>query len=108
MYIDHSVYPDYDDPPDVLETDYDKAEYLHRICNAWDFHIFPEPETFALFKTWREIFDRFPVITSVGYHTFREIFGWSRLENPFPGRTPQYVHMDRIEGRDEDPCEHMI
>lgn len=108
MYIDHSVYPEFDEPPDALETDYDKADYVHRICTAWDFYILPEPETFDLFRGWKEIFDRFPVLTSPGYHTFRELYGWERLAMPFPGPTPLYVHLDRLEGRDEDPCERMI
>lgn len=104
MYIDHSVYPDYADPPDRLETDGDRADYVHRICTAWDFHIPPKVETCELFRGWREIFDRYPVLTSPGYHAFRAYFGWPRLVNPLPGRTPMYVHMDRLEGRDEGPC----
>ena len=90
MYIDHSVYPEFDEPPDVLETDYDKADYVHRICTAWDFYIHPEPETFELFRGWKAIFDRFPV------------------PNPFPGFTPQWEILDRLEGREPDPCESMI
>lgn len=64
MYIDYSVYPDLDDPPEALETDEDRADYVQRICAAWDFHIHPEPETFALFSQWKDIFDRFPLVMS--------------------------------------------
>jgi hypothetical protein len=42
MTLDHSVYPDIDNPPDDLPTPEDKAEYVHRICSAFDFGIFPE------------------------------------------------------------------
>jgi hypothetical protein len=110
MHIDHSVYPDLDEPPDELVTDFDKADYLHRICTAWDFGILPDPETFALFSGWREIFDRFPVSTSPAYHTFRSRFGWPAV--PWPAGikppTPAWEHLDRLEGRDADPCENMV
>jgi len=110
MYIDHSVYPELADPPDALDTVEDKADYVHRVCTAWDFHIPPEPETFALFAGWKDIFDRFPVATSPGYHAFRAWFGWEPIPVPpgLPPPTPAYVHLDRLEGRPPDPCEGMI
>ncbi len=110
MYIDHSVYPDLDNPPDVLETLEDKADYVQRICAAWDFHIHPEPETFELFSQWKDIFDVFPLPLSAAYHAFRMWFGWEPVAVPgdLPGPTPYYVHLDRLEGRPEDPCEDMI
>jgi len=58
-YIDHSVYPDLDVPPDELLSAEQRAEYVHRICAAWDFGTLPERETFRLFRDWRSIFDRF-------------------------------------------------
>jgi hypothetical protein len=108
--LDHSVYPDLDEAPDVLDTAEDKADYVHRICSAWDFGVHPDPETFALFQGWRDVFDRFPVLTSPGYHAFRAWFGWDRVELPENvwGPTPRYRILDRLEGRDEDPCERMI
>jgi hypothetical protein len=110
MYIDHSVYPDVDDPPTMLETDYDKADYVHRICTAWDFHIFPERETFELFSLWKDIFDRFPIPLSPGYHAFRMTYGWEPVPVPpgLRGPVPYYVHLDRLEGRGPDPCAHLI
>ena len=39
--LDHSVYPDMDEPPAVLETDEAKADYVHRICAAWDYGVIP-------------------------------------------------------------------
>jgi hypothetical protein len=75
VYIDHSVYLDLADPPDVLETMEERADYVHRICSAWDFHVHPEPETFELFSQWKEVFDCFPIPTSPAYHAFRAWFG---------------------------------
>ncbi len=110
MYIDHSVYPDLDYPPDDLTTMEDRADYVHRICTAWDFHIHPERETFNLFSDWKDVFDRYPVVTSVGYNTFRACFGWERVPIPpglhFP--KPLSTVLDKLEGRGEDPCSRMI
>ena len=109
QFIDHSVYPD-TDPPDELVSDWDKADYVHRICTAWDFGIHPDPETFDLFSQWRDIFDRFPVATSPAYHAMRSWFDWPPVPWPegIPAPTPRWVHLDRLEGRDADPCEDMI
>jgi hypothetical protein len=54
MYIDHSVYSDPDEAPTELKTPEDRAEYVHRVCGAWDFHIHPDPETFELFSGWKD------------------------------------------------------
>lgn len=110
MHIDHSVYPDLDHPPDVLETDYDKADYVHRVCTAWDHGVPPDHETFELFRGWKEIFDRFPIETSPAYHAMRAWFDWAPVDIP-PGLhapAPPWLHMDRLEGRPDDPCENMI
>jgi len=37
MYIDHSVYPDENEPPEELLSINAKADYVHRIASAWDF-----------------------------------------------------------------------
>ena len=107
--IDGVYYPDMDAPSSFDEPE-DRADYLHRVCTAWDFRIQPEKETFALLATWKDVFDRFPVATSPAYHTMRWLFGWERI--PFPeglrGPEPHYVHLDRLEGRGEDPCLQMI
>lgn len=110
LHIDHSVYPDLDDPPDDLPDDFAKADYIHRICAAWDFGVMPDAETFKLFAGWKDIFDRFPVDTSIAYHTFRSEFGWEEFPWP-PGikaPTPRWEIMDRMEGRGSDPCEEMV
>ncbi len=108
MYIDQSVYPDMEPPTELLTLEA-KADYLHRICAAWDFRIHPEPETFALFRGWKEVFDRFPLPASPAYHAFRAWYGWEAFPRPseIPCAEPLYVTLDRIEGR-EDPCENMV
>ena len=109
MYIDGSVYPDLDEPPRSLETAEDRADYVHRVCTAWDYGVPPDPETFELFAHWRDVFDRFPVVTSPAYHAMRAWFGWEPVSIP-PGLhlpTPRYIEYDRLEGRD-DPCEGRV
>jgi hypothetical protein len=110
MYIDHSVYPDLDELPETLPTPEDKAEYVHRVCGAWDFGVHPEQETFELFSQWRDVFDRFPLYLSPAYHAFRAWFRWPPVDVPdgLTGPTPRYVLLDQQEGRGPDPCEHMV
>lgn len=110
MYIDHSVYPDVAPLPDVLITEEQRADYVERICGAWDFDVFPERETLELFRGWKEIFDRYPLPYSPAYHTFRRIFGWEDVAFPEAGVVRQlpYEILDRLEGRDPDPCERIV
>jgi len=110
MYIDQSVYPDLDTPPRELRTLEEKADYVHRICSAWDFYIHPEPETFQLFSGWKDVFDEYPFDTSPSYHAFREWFKWEPIPMPLgmPFPEPLYRTLDRLEGRGEDPCERMV
>lgn len=107
MRIDHSVYPDLDAPPDALETPGEKADYVHRICGAWDFGIVPDSDTFRLFRGWRDVFDRYPLPTSPAYHAFRSWFGWPAVEKAKILDTCA-ERLDRREGRDEDPCRGMV
>lgn len=106
MYIDHSVYPDLDAPPDRLGTAGERADYVHRICAAWDFGIVPELETFALLRRWREVFDRHSLPHSPAYHAFRGWFGWPEVEKGEVLET-YAERLDRREGRD-DPCRTML
>lgn len=87
--IDASVYPDVDEPPTVLETAEDKADYIHRICSAWDYGVHPEPEVFSLFAQWKDVFDRYPVATSPAYHAFRIWFRWEPVA--FPATKPSHA-----------------
>jgi hypothetical protein len=54
-YVDASVYPD-QEPPEDLTTPEDKADYVYRICSAFDFGIPPEDATIQLLSTWKDIF----------------------------------------------------
>jgi hypothetical protein len=102
MHLDHSVYPDLDEPPEELTGPADRADYVHRICSAWDFGIVPDHETFELFRAWRDIFEAYRLPASPAYHAFRAWFGW-----PTVGRVTildsHAEQMDRREGRGEDP-----
>ena len=99
MNIDGTLYPDLSDPPRELTTDCDRADYLARVCGAWDFEIIPTPETFALFAGWREIFDRFPLPHSPAYAAFRSLYGWPRI----PGGRIARAHYELVDDK-PDPC----
>jgi hypothetical protein len=107
MKLDHSVYPDCELPPDDLPTLEDKADYVHRICSAFDFGIFPERHDWRLFAGWREVFDHFPLPHSPAYHTFRARYGWPEAPRGSHGLTPGWKIADQREER-EDPCERMV
>ncbi len=101
--LDHTVYPD-EEAPSQLVTPEQKADYVHRICSAFDFGIAPEKPTVDLFVRWRDIFDRFP---HPAFHAFRAYFGWEPVERrPYFGE-PGYCKLDRGEDR-EDPCESLV
>ena len=106
VFIDRSVFPDLESPPEELSTPGEKADYVHRICAAWDFGIVPHRETFDLLRGWREVFDEYPLALSPAYHAFRRWFGW-------PGVARATIldshaeRLDRREGR-EDPCRGML
>lgn len=110
-YIDHSLFPDVAMPPVELHTPEEKADYLHRVCAAWDAKLHPEPETFELLRTWQDIFDHFPLPYSPAYHAFREWFGWPLGPAPdssLPLSRLTYEDRDYREGREKDPCEGMV
>lgn len=110
MHIDHSVYPDLEIPPTDLPDDFAKADYLHRICSAWDFGVVPDRATFELLRGWKTVFDRFPVVCSSAYHAFRATFGWETMPWPAGVHAPtlRWERLDQIEGRSADPCEQFI
>ncbi|TAM73279.1 hypothetical protein EPN44_14205 [bacterium] len=99
--IDYSVYPDLDRLPDLVD-DEERADYVARICGAWDFGIVPTRETFQLFGGWREVFDRFPLASSPAYHAFRSWWGWPLAAK---GELVQagFEREDALRGR-FDPC----
>jgi hypothetical protein len=99
--IDHSLYPDCEPPVDLTDEG-DAADYLHRVCGAYDFGIPPSPEVVATLREMRAIFDRHPVSGSMAYHALRRWFGWPEL--PHVG-TPynRAAQRDFLEGREPDP-----
>jgi len=105
--LDHSVYPDLGAPPDFLTTPEEKADYLHRVCAAFDFGIFPDRDDWSRFATWRPIFDAYPLPDSPAYHTFRARFGWPSVARGTCGLVPPWRVQDLREGR-ADPCEGSV
>jgi hypothetical protein len=98
LNLDHSVYPDIEPPADLV-TPEEKADYLQRLCGAFDFGIAPEPYTLGLLSRWKDVFDRFPLKASPAYHALRAFFGWEPVEQlPYLG-TPCYLKLDRLEER---------
>lgn len=110
MKIDASLYPDWETPPARLEDPGAKADYLHRVCAAMDFQIFPEPATLKELAGWKAIFDRYPLPASPAYRALRAMFGWERVAMPrgLPATRPVYLALDAAEGRGPDPCESAI
>ena len=107
MTLDHSVYPDLAEPPTELVTDEQRLDYLERICSAFDFGIFPEESDWELFAAWKDLFDRFPLADSPGYHTFRQWFGWPPVPRAKRPGLPAWKIADLREGR-IDPCEELV
>lgn len=105
MELDASVYPDRE-PPASFDGDEERADYVARICGAWDFGVLPDEATFELFAQWRDCFDRFPIEGSPAYHAFRQIFGWPKNGEARIFRA-KYEKLDAREGR-TDPCDHLI
>ncbi len=79
LEIDYSVYPDRDGPV-TLETLEERADYVQRVCAAWDFGIPPTPATTQMFAEWIDVFDRYPLPHSLSYHAFRAWYGWPGVE----------------------------
>jgi hypothetical protein len=104
--IDHSVYPDIEHGDDFAD-DFDRADYIHRICTAWDFGVPPESQTVALFREWRGVFDRFPVDASPAYHAFRAHFRWPAVPMNLCLSSAHWEVLDALEGRD-DPFRDLV
>ena len=107
MKLDHSVYPDVRPAPDELPTEADLAEYVHRICSAFDFGVFPDQADWDRFSEWKDVFDRFPLPNSPAYHTFRSAYGWNAAPRGTSGLMPDWKAQDIREGR-LDCCEPFV
>lgn len=104
MNLDPSVYPDLEEPPLELSSDAEMADYVQRVCTAWDFGIPPMPETVTLFSGWKDIFDRFALSHSPGYHAFRDMFRWEAVPRTEWFGECAWEKQDALEDR-TDPCD---
>jgi hypothetical protein len=100
--IDFSVYPDLNHDAEFAD-DGDRADYVMRVCAAWDFGVTPERVTLELFCGWRDVFDAYPLPRSPAYHAFRALFRWSPLDIPESPLATRWERSDAREQR-EDPC----
>ncbi len=103
---DRSVYPDME-PPARFSTLEDRADYMQRICAAFDFGVFPEEADWVRFAGWRDVFDRFPLPDSPGYHAFRHWYGWEPVPVQRRLGIAPWKSSDLQEGR-TDPCEDLV
>jgi len=104
--IDGALYPD-EPAPTVFTTDADRADYVLRVCAAWDYGIPPEAATIALLRSWRAVFDGFPLPRSRSYHALRAYFGWPALEIPTTSILARWEELDALEERD-DPARFLV
>jgi hypothetical protein len=93
-WLDGSLYPELDAPPSQLMTVAERADFIGRLCAAWDFGVYPYPETIAEIRQpfWREAVDRCQLLTSHTYHLLRRWHALPRL--PYLGFTPAFVRDD--------------
>lgn len=85
--IDASLYPDVE-PPATLDDAAARADFIERLCGAWDFGLLPDGSTIVEVRSplWREAVDLARLLTSPTYHLLRE---WHRLPPlPFLGSAP--------------------
>jgi hypothetical protein len=76
-------------------------------CAPFDFGVFPEETDWVTFAEWRDVFDRFPLLDSPGYHTFRRWYGWEPAPVQRRLGIPAGKAADLHEGR-TDPCKEMV
>ncbi len=91
--IDGALYPDVT-PPDTLDSQAEKIDFIARLCAAWDFGLLPDPETIAEIRreVWRSTVDQCHLLTSPTYHLLRQ---WHDLPPlPFLGSIPAYIRDD--------------
>jgi hypothetical protein len=100
--IDASLYPDRKPPAD-LSSEYEAADYLQRVCAAFDFGVIPAGAVLEELRRHREIFDRYPLPASPAYHALRRWFGWPAVLGRPPMRL-RYEQRDLRENRPPDPC----
>ncbi|MBI2925255.1 MAG: hypothetical protein HYY24_06070 [Verrucomicrobia bacterium] len=99
--IDTSLYPDCEPPTDLADESV-AADYLVRVCGAYDFGMAPRPEVVATLREMRDIFDKYPLLDSMAYHALRRRFGWPELPHVGTPHNPA-TEQDCREGREPDP-----
>ncbi len=92
-WLDGALYPDMD-PPEELHALAEQADFLARLCSAWDFGLFPNPETVTEIRQteWREAVDTCRLLTSPTYHLLRNWHGLPPL--PYLGQQLAYIRND--------------
>lgn len=91
--IDGSLYPDMN-PPVRLRSLAEQADFVARLCAAWDFGYLPEWETVVEIRSdaWRQAVDVCRLLTSPTYHLLRR---WHKLPPlPYLGSIPAYIGSD--------------
>jgi hypothetical protein len=91
--IDGALYPDVT-PPDTLDSQAEKVDFIARLCAAWDFGLLPDWETIEEIRreVWRSAVDQCRLLTSPTYHLLRQ---WHNLPPlPFLGSIPAYIRDD--------------
>ena len=103
MELDYSLYPELEEGefPVALTTPQEQADYIQRVCAAWDFYgLCPDTATRAMMAGWREAFEAFPLAHSPGYGALCELFGFrSAPAAPYP-QWLRWEEQDRTDGRD--------
>jgi hypothetical protein len=92
-WLDSSLYPELN-PPEVLESQGDRLDFIARLCAAWDFGVLPTEETVreVTQPAWRDSVDACRFLTSPAYHLLRRWHCLPRL--PYLGDSPAYIRDD--------------
>ncbi|MBM3881943.1 MAG: hypothetical protein FJ387_19845 [Verrucomicrobia bacterium] len=106
MIIDAGLYPDRE-PPGRLDSPQEKADYLQRVCGAFDHGLPPTADTLRELRQWKDVFDRFALPGSAAYHALRSLYGWEDTPRLPYLTKPHYQVLDDMEGRSDD-CERMV
>ena len=94
-WLDGSLYPDVE-PPEKLETQSERMDFIARLCSAWDFGLLPDNATVEEIRKedWKPAVDSCRLLTSPAYHLLRRWHGLERLE--YLGQRIAYIC--------DDPC----
>ena len=98
--IDHSLYPDTAAPDDLRDQSV-AADYVQRVCGAYDFGIVPSGDMLATLRGLRAVFDRFPLPASPAYHALRRWYGWPSVP-ALPAPELRSEHFDRRDDREPE------